>query len=113
MQSWSSFTHPLKQRSACEAPTHTNWFTGGPLFFSPTMTILLNARDLTDRQKSRIEKYFEENFAYDGNRAVLIWEADQSDRMLLNQGRDFASVAVALHESNLMELAGRGFLQLA
>ena len=77
------------------------------------MKICLNSRDLTDGQRSRIEEYFEENFAFGKRRMTLEWKEDPSEYMLLGEvSRDFGSVMFRVHESHLMEIAGRSFLHL-
>lgn len=71
------------------------------------MKIVLNSRDLNSSQRFKIEEYFVDHFAQDGGRLVLFWNLDASDHILLRDGKDFISVALRVHESNLQAIAGR------
>lgn len=83
------------------------------------MKICINSRDLTDRQRGLVEKYFEDNFSFEGKRLTLIWKVDESQSLLL--GHVFGSPSHAgsgeliydsqsifrVHERELMEIVGR------
>jgi hypothetical protein len=88
------------------------------------MRICINSRDLTDFQRNRIERYFEDHFSFEGKCPRLVWKEDDSDYILLGfpQGdrtepevkafpQDAHSAPVVMfrvHESALLEIAGRG-----
>ena len=85
-----------------------------------SMKICLNSRDLSPAQKSLVEEYVRENFSFEGRSPTLIWKPDNSNFMLLGYphgnlaefevdslGRNSQSIMFRIHESELMEIAGR------
>ena len=94
--------------------------------FGVSMRICINSKNLDPAQQGKIEEYFKENFSFDGKNPTLIWKEDDSDFILLGYragsgdglehdgiSHDFRTVMCRVHESELMEIAGREFLDEA
>ena len=84
------------------------------------MTICINSRDLTDRQRGLVEEYFEDNFSFEGKKLTLVWKVDESQSLLLGYAfgrsihagsdgliQDSQSMMSRVHERELMEIVGR------
>ena len=84
------------------------------------MKICINSRDLSPRQKALVEAYLHDNFSFEGKSPTLVWKQDTSGYMLLGDprrnsvelevnilGHDPRSIMFRVHESELMEIAGR------
>jgi hypothetical protein len=101
--------HPVPyHRGPASTSSPTPLFVSKPGRFPfSLMQIALNSRGLNSFQRFKIEEYFVDHFAQDGERLALFWNLDASDHVLLRDGEDFISVALRLHETNLQALAGR------
>lgn len=87
------------------------------------MKICLNSRNLSEHQKSGIEKYFHDNFTFCEKGPQLIWKEDESEFVLLGfpkgppdqvqvariarDAHDAPLVMFRVHENELLRIAGR------
>lgn len=88
------------------------------------MRICVNSRNVTPKQKAKIEGYFDDHFSFDEKRPSLIWQDDASDCILLAYPHPRGlsageagvlsanSVMHRVHENQLLQLVGRDYCKV-